>query len=230
MKAADVMVSNVITVGPSARVEEVAKILLTNRISAVPVVDEMGELVGIISEGDLMHRAEAGTERHRSWWQEYLISKQTLAEEYVKSHSRIVADVMTRDVITATPDTPLGEIASLLENNRIKRVPIMQNGRIVGIVSSANLLQALASTATKRAPVADAGDSEIRESVIARLNAEPWVPSMLDVRVHDGTVELWGMVTSEEEKKAARIAVEVTPGVKAINNNLMIPPPGSSMT
>ena len=136
---------------------------------------------------------------------------------------------MTHHVITAAPDTPLGDIATLLEKNHIKRVPIVQNGKIVGIVSRANLVQALASNAIKAAPVAAVRDSEIRKKVIARLNAEPWRPSMLNVTVHDGTVDLWGMVTSEHEKKAARIAVEITPGVKAINNNLMIPPAGSAM-
>ena len=115
MKAADVMVSAVISVSPNARVEEVASILLANRISAVPVIDEQDELVGIVSEGDLMRRAEAGTDRSRSWWLEYLTGKQVLAAEYVKSHSHKVTDVMTRSVITATPETPLGEIAVLLE-------------------------------------------------------------------------------------------------------------------
>jgi CBS domain-containing protein len=115
MKAADVMVCAVISVRPNARVEEVASILLANRISAVPVVDEQDELVGIVSEGDLMRRAEAGTERSRAWWLEYLTGKQVLAAEYVKSHSHKVSDVMTRAVITAMPETPLGEIAMLLE-------------------------------------------------------------------------------------------------------------------
>jgi len=150
MKAADVMVSAVISIRPNARVEEVASIL-ANRISAVPVIDEQDELVGIVSEGDLMRRAEAGTDRSRSWWLEYLTGKQILAAEYVKSHSHKVIDVMTRSVISATPETPLGEIAMLLERNRIKRVPIVQNGKVVGIVSRANLLQALAEMPAKNA-------------------------------------------------------------------------------
>jgi CBS domain-containing protein len=217
MKAADVMVSAVISVGPNARVEEVAGILLANRISAVPVIDEQGELLGIVSEGDLMRRAEAGTDRSRSWWLEYLTGKQVLAAEYVKSHSHKVTDVMTRSVITATPETPLGEIATLLERNRIKRVPIMQNGKVVGVVSRANLLQALAGMPAKNAAAASAGDSQIRDEVLSRLNAQLWGPSMLNVTVRDGTVDLWGFVTSNDEKKATRIAVESVPGVKTIN-------------
>jgi len=150
-----------------------------------------------------MRRAEAGTDRSRSWWVEYLTGKQVLAAEYVKSHSHKVTDVMTRSVITATPETPLGEIAILLERNRIKRVPIVQNGKVVGIVSRANLL--------------------------SRLNAQLWRPSMLNVTVRDGTVDLWGFVTSDDEKKATRIAVESIPGVKTINDHLTVPPPEIAM-
>jgi CBS domain-containing protein len=124
MKAADVMVSAVISVRPNARVEEVARILLANHISAVPVIDEEGELLGIVSEGDLMRRSEAGTERRRSWWLEHLTGKQVLAVEYVKSHSHKISDVMTRSVITATAESTLGEVATLLEKNRIKPRPV----------------------------------------------------------------------------------------------------------
>lgn len=233
MKAADVMVSKVITVGPTTTIQEVASILLANRISAVPVVGEHGELIGIVSEGDLIRRIEVGTERHRSWWLGLLASNRALATEYIMSNARKVADIMTRRVVTATPDTPLGDIATLLEKNFIKRVPIMNDGKIVGIVSRANLVQALASMAKKtkkRTSVANPRDSEIRKKVISRLNAQPWRPSMLNVTVHDGTVDLWGLVTSEEEKKAARIAVEIVPGVKVVNDNLMIPPAVSGMT
>src|SRR5262245_45135205 len=145
MKAADVMVANVITVAPETSLREVADILLTNRISGVPVLGRNNELVGIISEGDLLRRAETGTERRRSWWLELLIGSTPLAAEYVKTHARTVADVMTTTVVTATPDTPLRDIAALMEKNSIKRVPIVKNRKVVGIVSRANLVQALAS-------------------------------------------------------------------------------------
>jgi CBS domain-containing protein len=229
MKAADVMVSAVISVRPHARVEEVASTLLANRISAVPVIDEEGKLLGIVSEGDLLRRVEAGTERRRSWWLEYLTGKQVLAAEYVKTHSHKVTDVMTRSVITATPETPLGDIATLLERNRIKRVPIVQHGKVVGIVSRANLLQALASMPTESIASPHADDSQIRENVLSRLNAELWRPSMLNVTVLEGTVDLWGFVTSDDEKKAARIAIEGISGVKTVNDHLTIPPPETAM-
>ena len=223
MRAADVMVTSVITVGPQASVQEVAKLLLTNRISGLPVVSDQGDLVGIVSEGDLLHRAEAGTGRRRPWWLAILTGRDVLAAEYVREHSFKVADVMTRHVITATPDTSLQDIAHLLEKNGIKRVPIVDDGRLVGIVSRANLLQALAS-GTKKGETAPS-DGTIREDVMARLRAESWTrPSLVNVIVQDGTVELWGIVDSQTEKRAVRVAAEVTPGVRAVNDNLIIRP------
>ena len=155
MNASDVMVSKVITVGPDTSVAAIAETLLANRISAVPVVDEKSSaLLGIVSEGDLIHRVETGTERPRAWWLEFFIGKEALAREFIKSHGRKAADVMTRLVITVKPDTPLAELASLLEKHRIKRVPVVKDGKIVGIVSRANLVQALVTLWTpKLAPM-----------------------------------------------------------------------------
>jgi CBS domain-containing protein len=227
MKAADVMVSNVITVGPEACIQDVAELLLRHRISAVPVVSAKGDILGIVSEGDLINRPESETERHKPWWLDALASNEGLAAEYVKSHSRNVTDVMTRDVITASPDSSLAEIAALLERNRIKRVPIVENGRIVGIVSRANLLQGLASLKDK-APQAKPDDSAIRASVMAKLQKERWArPALISVTVQDGTVDLWGIVDSAAEKKAVHVLAEVTPGVRAVNDNLMIRPASS---
>src|SRR5262245_49657901 len=173
MKAFDVMVCNVITVGPDATVQEVADLLLQHRISAVPVVSAGGEILGIVSEGDLINRPETETSHRKSWWLDALASNETLATEYVRSHSRKVADVMTTDVISAAPETPGAEVAALLEKNRIKRVPIVENGRLVGIVSRTNLLQGLASLGRK-APQARPDDAAIREKVMAELNHERW--------------------------------------------------------
>jgi len=227
MKAADVMVSNVITVGVNASIGEVAAILLNNNISGAPVVDEKGELVGIVSEGDLMRRPEIGTTKRYSWWLELVSNKWASATEYIKSHSRKVADVMTRDVITAKPDTPLGDIAAMLERNRIKRVLIVEGGKLVGLVSRANILQALASATKKLSSLTTANDSELRKKVQSRLAAEPWRPTMLTITVQDGTVDLWGLVHSVEEKKAAQLAAETTPGVRAVVNNIFVQPIGS---
>jgi len=226
MKASDVMSVDVITVPTAASVQEVAGLLLKHRISALPVVDEEGALVGIISEGDLVRRAEVDTDQRRSWWLDILANKtnEALATEYVKSHSRRVEDIMTRDVVTATPATPLRDIATVLEKHRIKRVPIVANGKLVGIVSRANLVQALASRGNKSEP-ASAQDADIRERVMAQFKSEEWSKhSMLNATVQGGTVELWGFVGSEVEKEAARVAAELVPGVKAIENYVVVRP------
>jgi CBS domain-containing protein len=223
MKASDVMVSNVITVGPSTSVQEVANILLTNRISAVPVIDELGALIGIVSEGDLIHRVEAGTERHYSWWLGLLRDKGTLAQEYLKSHAVKVADVMTKRVITASPDMPLGELASLLEEHKIKRVPIVDNGNLVGIVSRANLLQGLAALHRDFSVESKVEDAVLRERVLSEIRSKLWASaSQINVIVRDGAVELWGGVDLIDEKDALRVAAELTPGVRSVADYIAI--------
>jgi CBS domain-containing protein len=221
MKAADVMATSVISVRLDTPVTKIAEVLLANRISAVPVVNDKDVLVGIVSEGDLIRRVEAGTERHRSWWLELLTGKETLAHEFVMSHARAASDVMTRPVVSVTPDTSLGDIASLLEKHRIKRVPVAVNGKIVGIVSRANLIQALVSQAKTQEPPVD--DAVLHDNIVDALRAKPWVdPSTINVIVNDGSVELWGIVDSETEKNAIRVAVEVMPGVRRVANKLVV--------
>ena len=221
MKARDVMISSVISVKPSSSVHEAANTLLERRISAVPVVDDQGKLVGIVSEGDLLHRAEAGTERRRSWWLRALTGDETLAVEYTKVHGRKVSDVMTRNVITAAPDAPLHEIAALLEKNAIKRVPIVENGQVVGIVSRANLIQAVASARTHMdVPLPDGA---IRDALMAHLQQQPWAHlTLLSVTVSGGIVDLSGFVESDAERNAMRVAAEAMSGVSAVNDNLVV--------
>jgi CBS-domain-containing membrane protein len=222
MKAADVMATKVITVRLDTPVAMIAEVLLANRISAVPVVNDKDILVGIVSEGDLIHRVEAGTERHRSWWVELLTGKETLAHEFVMSHARKAADVMTRPVISVQPDTPLGDIASLLEKHRIKRVPVASNGKIVGIVSRANLIQALVNL-NRAKTEASVDDLTLHSNILEQLRSKPWVdPSTISILVNNGSVELWGIVDSETEKNAIRVAVEVTPGVRQVANKLVV--------
>jgi CBS domain-containing protein len=222
MKAADVMVPNVITVCSEATVHEVAEILLANRISGLPVIDK-GKLVGIISEGDLIRRCETGTERPPSRWVALLVGDQGLAANFVKTHARRAADVMTREVIVAAPNTELRDIAALLEKLAIKRIPIMQGAKLVGIVSRSNLVQALATVRKEVKAAIATSDAMIREEVLLRLHAEPWTRlCRINVIVHDGTVELWGRVQSEAEKQGIRVAAELTPGVRAVNNNLSV--------
>lgn len=222
MQARDVMVSPVITVRPDAKVKETAKLLLERHISAVPVVSET-KIVGIVSEGDLFRRAEIGTQKHRNWLLRSLASDEALAAEYVRLHSRYVSDVMTRHVITASPDTPLHEVADLLERNGIKRVPIVSNGELVGIVSRTNLIQVLASL--KPALALSLADAKIRDELLKRLNAERWAHlATLNVIVNNGVVDLWGAIQSNEQRNALRVAAETTPGVQTVNDYLFVPP------
>jgi CBS domain-containing protein len=223
MKAADVMVTDVITVHMDTPVAKIAEVLLANRISAVPVVNDKDAIVGIVSEGDLIHRVEAGTERRRSWWLELLAGKEALAQEFVKSHARKAADVMTRSVVSVKPDTPLGDIASLLEKHGIKRVPVVNNGKIAGIVSRANLVQALVSLGHAKTSGGSVDDRTLHRNILAQLRSKPWLdPTTINVVVNSGTVELWGIVDSVAEKNAIRVAVEVTPGVRQVMDKLVI--------
>ena len=224
MKAADVMTTKVVAVASDATAQEAAELMVWHRVSALPVVDPSGKLVGIVSEGDLMRRVELGTERDRSWWLELLTSNRNLADDYVKAYGRKVSELMTGDVITAKPDTPIHAIALLLEQHAIKRVPILDQGKLTGIVARANLVQALAGLKLET-PAKRAGkDAEIREEALARLLRAPWRPWLLNVTVHDGVADLWGISNSKEEKTAAGVAVENAPGVAQVNNHIIVRP------
>jgi CBS-domain-containing membrane protein len=219
MKARDIMVAPVITTSPQASVKDVAQLFIKHGISAVPVVDSAGKLVGVISEGDLLRRAEIGTERQHSWWLRAFHGAQELAAEYVKAHSRKVADAMTKRVVTASPDTPVQDMATLMEKHSVKRLPIVESGQLVGIVSRANLVQALASAGSRlEIPLSD---TTIRSKLMSHLNAQSWANvDLLNVTVNDGVADVWGLVRSNEERKAVVVAAETSPGVRAVNDHL----------
>ena len=220
MKVRDVMTKHVVTVHPDASVREVARILLNNRISAVPVVDSQRHLVGILSEGDLMRRTESGTDDRRSWWLSFVAELR--AESFVKSHGLSAKDVMTREVVSVSEDMPLEEVATLLERHRIKRVPVMRDGRLVGIVSRANLLHGLAVQHPMQENPQD--DRAIRAAIMATLEQLGLAHHFVNVVVSDGAVQLWGATQSESERDAVRIAAESIPGVRRVENNLFVLP------
>ncbi len=220
MNASDVMVRNVITIGPKALVSEAAKLLSENDISAIPVVDDQGNVVGIISEADLMRREEIGTEKKHYGWLEAVMPATMLANEFAKSHGMKVEEVMSAHAISANADTPLAEIATLLERNRIKRVPIIEQGKIVGIVSRANLVQALASTTSVITKTTDA-DRAIRLDILSRLADQSWTDfGDRNIVVANGEVHLWGLVGSPEERRALTALVESVPGVTSIKDEM----------
>jgi CBS domain-containing protein len=217
------MVLHVTTVDLGAGVQELADIIFANRVSAVPVVGEHGELVGIVSESDLVRHFGTGIE-HRL---EPLTGNQPLAAGYVRSHSRKVADVMTREVITATPDMPVRDVAVLLAKNDVRQVPIVRERKLVGIVSRTTLVQTLATMYREVSVARATSDSMIREDLMTRLDAEPWFRfSAVNVIVQDGAVALWGIVHTDTEKRKIRILAEATAGVRSIHDNLLLRPTG----
>ncbi len=219
MRAKDVMTTDVISVQPESTVRDIARTLLERRISAVPVVDAKGTVIGIVSEGDLMRREESKTERHSSWWLAALTAPETQSAAYVKSHAMLAKDVMTADVVTVDENTPLNEVAGILEKRRIKRVPVLRNEKLVGIVSRANLLHGL--IAAKPAVASTQSDQTIRGKIMQTLRDEAGVRAwLINVIVTEGIVQLWGMTESEPERKAAILAAERTAGVRAVEDHL----------
>jgi CBS domain-containing protein len=220
MKARDLMTSPVITVAPATLVREIAALLFERGISAVPVVDG-GLLVGIVSEADLLHRHEIGTDRvtrSDSWWVR-LFSADRSPAEYVKSHARRAWDIMTREVATVAPDTDLGDIATLLEERRIRRVPVLEEGRLVGIVSRSNLVQALASSAVPGKATGAMNDEAILARLVAELEGQSWWrPETSNVTVEDGVVSYGGIIEFEDERVAARVAAETIAGVRRVED------------
>jgi CBS domain-containing protein len=220
MRAKDIMTTGVITVTPETTIDAIAGLLLDRRISAVPVVDPDGTLVGIVSEGDLIRRVETGTEPRPSWWLELLRTTEDRALDYVRSHGRRAAEIMSTSLITVTEETELREIARLLEDNRIKRVPVVRDGRLVGIVSRADLLRGLITARPAASPAGN--DAQIRTEALKRVHDTGISDTLLNVTIADGTAHLWGSVTTEAERLAARVAVENTPGVGELVDHLRV--------
>jgi CBS-domain-containing membrane protein len=223
MRAKDVMTQDVVTVGAAATVPEIARLLLEHRISAVPVLDAGGRVAGIVSEGDLVRRI-GDTDTRGSWWLRVFSGSES-PEAYIRRHGRRADEIMTRTVISVTPETPLGEIARLLERKRIKRVPVLDDaGRLVGIISRANLVQGLAVSSPLPGP--ERSDAALRRRVFEALQAAPgFVSTGVNMTVSDGVVELWGVVRSDGEEHAARLAAENVDGVRRVETHLGRMPP-----
>lgn len=229
MKVRDVMTSRVITVSPDATVREAAQLMLSKRISGLPVVDANGKLAGIVTEGDFLRRAEIGTGKKRSLWWDILLGPGRLAEEYVQSHGRYIRDVMTVDPRTTTADAALEDVVALMEKHEIKRVPVVEGGKLVGIVSRSNLIRALV-TAAPAIPEGAADDATIRARILEELSRERWAAlGTTDVIVRSGVVHLWGVITDERERQALIVAAENVPGVKNVRDHLSWMEPGSGV-
>ena len=221
MNAADVMTRAVISVGPDTAVADAIRLMLDRQISGLPVVGEDGKLVGILTEGDLLRRSETGTERQRPRWLETLMGPGRMAGEYVKTHGRKVAEIMTRDVISVTGDTPLDEVVRLMERRHIKRVPVIEGDALVGILSRLDLLRALSQVLGAK-PAPPAGDEDIRRHILAELAKAAWAPREgVEITVTNGVVGLNGVILDETERAALRVVAENVSGVKAVEDHLV---------
>ena len=229
MRAADVMTPDPVCVSPDASINDAIQLMLERKFSGLPVVDAGGSVVGIVTEGDLLRRTETGTQRKRTRWIEFLMGPGRLASEYVQTSGRKVGDVMTAEVRTVTEDAPLEEIVHLMERHQINRVLVVRDGKLVGIVTRANLLHALATVAAETKP-GPASDTSIRERFYAELKAQPWAPvGLINVVVRNGVVHLSGTLLDERHRGAIRVAAENIPGVKAIEDHLVWVDPVSGM-
>jgi CBS domain-containing protein len=219
MRAHQIMTRNVITVGPGTSIVEAAKLMLDNHLSGLPVLDKGGKLIGIVSEGDFLRRSEIGTQRKRPRWVQFFVGPNCAATEFVHASGRKVEEVMTRNPLAVTEATTLEEIVRLMEKNHVKRLPVMRTERLVGIVTRANLLQAVASMA-RDVPDPTADDDHIRERIFNAIANTDWRPIGLQVTVRNGVVHLHGIVINPNSRQAAIVAAENISGVKEVHDHL----------
>lgn len=219
MRAHQIMTRNVITVSPDTPVVDAANIMLQQHISGLPVADANGKLVGIISEGDFIRRAEIGTQRRRARWLKFLLGAGREASDFIHEQGRKVGEIMTPTPLTVSEDTPLEDIVAVMEKHGIKRLPVIRDGKIVGIVTRTNLLQAVADLA-REIPDPTADDDHIRDRIVAALEKHDWCPFGLNIVVRDGIVHLSGVVTDDRVRQAAVIATENVAGVRKVHDHL----------
>jgi len=224
MIAADVMTRALVTVSPDTPLAEVIQLLLDKGAGAVPVV-ESGEVVGIVAETDLLRRAELGSAPRPTSWLGLFVSDNARAAAFVRGHGRLARDVMTHPAVTVAEDTPLGEVAELLERRGISRVPVVRDRQLVGIVGRSDILRALASRLAPL-PARSADDRRLRETVVMAIEASGWMEGTADLTivVEGGVVHLWGNVVSDNMHRALVLAVGEVPGVREVRDHLAPPP------
>jgi CBS domain-containing protein len=222
MNASDIMARSVVSVGPDASIGEAIRLMLDHRISGLPVVDAAGKLAGMLTEGDLMRRTETRTERQRPRWIEFLRGPGRLSLDYVHTHGRKVGDLMTREVFSVRDDASLPEIVGLMERHRVKRLPVLKGGNIVGIVTRADLMRALAALIDETGGAAAVDDEIIRKNVLASLAEAIWSRHLgIKISVAGGIVTLDGAILDENERQGLRIAAENVPGVKGVRDRIV---------
>jgi CBS domain-containing protein len=220
----EIMTRKVITVGPETSIIEAANIMLQHHLSGLPVVDAGGSLIGIISEGDFIRRAEIGTQRERGRWLACLVGADQIAADFVHERGRKVGEIMSASPIIVTEDASLNRVVQIMESNNVKRLPVLREGRLVGIVARSDLLAAVANLAPS-VPIPAADDNHIRNAIIAAIEQAVWRPFRLTVAVRDGIVHLGGIVANERSRRAAVVAAETVSGVKRVHDDLVSCPP-----
>ena len=227
MRVKDVMTANVICIGVDEPVLKAARLMLQNRISGLPVIDKDGELVGIVTEGDFLRRSELGTQRRRPKWLEFIVGPGKLAQEYTHSAGRKVEEIMTVDPQTIGENETLEAVVETMERRHVKRLPVVRGGRVVGIISRANLMHALASL-TRDVAAPAASDAAIRDQILVAVGKQDWAPH-INVIVNDGVAELHGVNTDDRERSGLIVAAENVPGVKQVRDHLVWVEPMSGM-
>ncbi len=221
MKAADIMTTDVVTIGKEASVPEAIQLMLDHHISGLPVVDRQNRLIGIVTEGDFLRRAELDTERQRPRWLEYVLSDAALVGDYVKSHARVVEAVMTEDVVTVAENASLAEVVNLMERLRVKRLPVIRAGKLAGIVSRVDVMRALSAIIRRPDEEPHPDDAELKRRVLAELERHHWFQSLhTGIEVQGGVVTLRGFITSDVQRKYLHVLTESVPGVVGVKDAL----------
>ena len=216
------MTREVITVGPETSIREIVAIMGGKHISGLPVLAADGRIIGIVSQSDLLHRAELGTERRHKWWFRTFGDSNALARDFAKAHGLKARDVMSRHVISVREDAELRDVADILDNHRIKRVPVAQSGRLVGLITRGDLVRALSQVQVSE-PIGKIENASLQKLLRDRIRTQPWLnKSYINLTVNDGVVELWGYVDTEDEHSALRALVEETAGVMRVEDNTMV--------
>jgi len=229
LNVSDVMTREVITVTADTSVDEVGQLMMQHRISGLPVIDDNGTVVGLVTEGDLLKRVEIGTEGRREGWLSLLLNPGRAAQAYIHSHGRKVGELMADKIVSVTPDTPLADVVAIMEARGIKRLPVIEAGRLVGIVSRADLLKGLTQLLPK-ASEASVTDTEILRSIVAEMQQQPWAPrTNVTPVVENGVVELRGVINDDRTREALRVIAENTPGVTSVRDHLVWIEPYSGM-
>lgn len=224
MQARDVMTKDLVTVGPDTTVGDIAALLVSHRIGAVPVVSGDRKLIGIVSQTDLVHRSETGTEKRRKWWLEAFADPDAKAREYVKSHGHKAQEVMTRLIVSVSEGASLAEVADVLDTHRIRQVPVVSDGRLAGMISRADLVRALAEVSIT-APAARSDSGALQKAIWDQIKAQSWLKTaFVNLSVKDGVVDLWGAVDSDDQRRALAVLVKGVPGVVKVEDNVTLFP------